>query len=144
ARRTNPLLRGSNSEHDEPWRLPSRCPLHQTERRTADLPLASGAGVDALAAREPRQLMASFHAKDGYLYIDFRWRGLRCRKATRLHDNANNRAQLRRTFVRSMETSPLAHSSTSDGSHGAARPDCCSARIECPAAVCRLCPPVAR
>lgn len=41
--------------------------------------------------------MASFHAKDGYLYIDFRWRGLRCREATRLEDNADNRAQVRRT-----------------------------------------------
>jgi hypothetical protein len=32
--------------------------------------------------------MASFHAKDGYLYIDFRWRGLRCREATRFLDTA--------------------------------------------------------
>jgi integrase len=41
--------------------------------------------------------MASFHAKDGYLYIDFRWRGLRCREATRLRDNPENRTQVRRT-----------------------------------------------
>jgi integrase len=41
--------------------------------------------------------MASFHAKDGYLYIDFRWRGLRCREATRRRDNTENRAQVRRT-----------------------------------------------
>ena len=41
--------------------------------------------------------MASFHAKDGYLYIDFRWRGLRCREATRLEDNKDNRARVRLT-----------------------------------------------
>jgi integrase len=41
--------------------------------------------------------MASFHAKDGYLYIDFRWRGLRCREARRLLHTAENRAQVRRT-----------------------------------------------
>ena len=41
--------------------------------------------------------MASFHAKDGYLYIDFRWGGLRCREATRVLDTAENRVQVRRT-----------------------------------------------
>lgn len=41
--------------------------------------------------------MASFHAKDGYLYIDFRWRGVRCREATRFVDNSDNRTQVRRT-----------------------------------------------
>lgn len=41
--------------------------------------------------------MASYHVKDGYLYIDFRWRGLRCREATRLLDTSENRAQVRRT-----------------------------------------------
>jgi hypothetical protein len=35
--------------------------------------------MDALAARAQRRLMAPFHAKDGYLYIDVRLRGLRCR-----------------------------------------------------------------
>jgi len=53
--------------------------------------------MDALAARAQRRLMASFHAKDGYLYIDFRWRGLRCREATRLEDNKDNRRRVRRT-----------------------------------------------
>jgi hypothetical protein len=55
--------------------------------------------VDALAARDGtlRRLMASFNSKGGYLYIDFRWRGLRCREATRLPDNVDNRAQVRRT-----------------------------------------------
>jgi integrase len=41
--------------------------------------------------------MASFHSKDGYLYVDFRWRGLRFREATRLRDSVENRAQIRRT-----------------------------------------------
>jgi integrase len=41
--------------------------------------------------------MASFHSKDGYLYIDFRWRGLRGREATRLRDTTENRTQVRRT-----------------------------------------------
>jgi integrase len=40
--------------------------------------------------------MASFHSKDGYLYIDFRWRGLRCRETTRLRDSPENRTQVRR------------------------------------------------
>jgi integrase len=55
--------------------------------------------MDAVAARErtSRRLMASFHSKDGYLYIDFRWRGLRCREATRLRDTTENRTQVRRT-----------------------------------------------
>jgi integrase len=55
--------------------------------------------MDAVAARErtSRRLMASFHSKDGYLYIDFRWRGLRCREATRLRDSTENRTQVRRT-----------------------------------------------
>jgi hypothetical protein len=55
--------------------------------------------MDAVAARErpARGLMASFHSKDGYLYIDFRWRGLRYREATRLRDTTGNRTQVRRT-----------------------------------------------
>jgi len=41
----------------------------------------------------PRGPMASFHAKDGYIYIDFRWRGLRCREATRVLERAKLRAR---------------------------------------------------
>ena len=40
--------------------------------------------------------MASFYVKDGRLYIDFRWRGIRCQEATRLVDTADNRAKVRR------------------------------------------------
>jgi len=35
--------------------------------------------------------MASFYTKDGHLYIDFRWRGVRCQEATRLADTARVR-----------------------------------------------------
>jgi integrase len=40
--------------------------------------------------------MDSFYVKDGRLYIDFRWRGVRCQEATRLVDTADNRAKVRR------------------------------------------------
>lgn len=40
--------------------------------------------------------MASFWVKDGFLYLDFRWRGIRCREATRLANTTENRAQVRR------------------------------------------------
>jgi integrase len=40
--------------------------------------------------------MASFYVKDGHLYIDFRWRGVRCQEATRLADTADHRAKIRR------------------------------------------------
>jgi integrase len=40
--------------------------------------------------------MASFYVKDGRLYIDFRWRGVRCQEATRLVDTSDNRAKVRR------------------------------------------------
>src|SRR5206468_12145864 len=40
--------------------------------------------------------MASFYIKDTYLYIDFRWRGVRCQEATRLADTTENRAKVRR------------------------------------------------
>ena len=44
--------------------------------------------------------MASFYVKDGRLYIDFRWRGVRCQEATRLVDTADNRAKVRRDVRR--------------------------------------------
>lgn len=40
--------------------------------------------------------MASFYTKDNYLYLDFRWRGVRCQEATRLVDTTDNRAKVRR------------------------------------------------
>ena len=40
--------------------------------------------------------MASFYAKDGHLYVDFRWRGVRCQEATRLADTPENRGKIRR------------------------------------------------
>jgi integrase len=40
--------------------------------------------------------MASFYVKDRRLYIDFRWRGVRCQEATRLADTTDNRAKVRR------------------------------------------------
>jgi integrase len=40
--------------------------------------------------------MASWWAKDGFLYLDFRWHGFRCREATRLPDSPANRAQVKR------------------------------------------------
>jgi integrase len=40
--------------------------------------------------------MASFYTKDGHLYVDFRWRGVRCQEATRLADTPENRAKIRR------------------------------------------------
>jgi integrase len=40
--------------------------------------------------------MASFYIKDSYLYVDFRWRGVRCQEATRLADTAENRTKVRR------------------------------------------------
>jgi len=40
--------------------------------------------------------MASIWSKDGFLYIDFRWRGVRCREATRRVDTPAERAEVRR------------------------------------------------
>jgi hypothetical protein len=40
--------------------------------------------------------MATFRVKRGLLYIDFRWRGVRCREATRLLDTPEHRADTRR------------------------------------------------
>ncbi len=40
--------------------------------------------------------MASLHSKRGWLYLDFRWRGVRCREATRLRDTPEHRSQVRR------------------------------------------------
>jgi integrase len=40
--------------------------------------------------------MATLRAKRGRLYLDFRWRGVRCREATRLTDTPDHRADLRR------------------------------------------------
>ena len=40
--------------------------------------------------------MATLRVKRGTLYLDFRWRGIRCREATRLTDTPDHRAELRR------------------------------------------------
>lgn len=40
--------------------------------------------------------MATLRVKRGRLYIDFRWRGVRCREATRLTDTPEHRAEARR------------------------------------------------
>src|SRR5262249_23842887 len=42
------------------------------------------------------RVMASFYIKDSYVYIGFRWRGVRCQEATRLADTAENRTKVRR------------------------------------------------
>src|SRR4030095_9763391 len=97
ARGPYPLLRRSHSQHDEPGRLPSWRSLHQAERWATHLLLAGGTGVDSFTARpKERRVMASFYIKDAYLYVDFRWRGVRCQEATRLADTTENRAKVRR------------------------------------------------
>src|SRR5919201_3395228 len=53
-------------------------------------------GPSRAGSEAPRRLMASFYTKDGHLYIDFRWRGVRCQEATRLIDTTENRAKVRR------------------------------------------------
>jgi integrase len=40
--------------------------------------------------------MASLRAKRGFLFIDFRWQGVRCRESTKREDTPANRAELRR------------------------------------------------
>lgn len=46
--------------------------------------------------------MASFFAKDGYLYLDLRYRGVRCQEATRRRDTPEERVQVRR-LVRQLD-----------------------------------------
>lgn len=44
--------------------------------------------------------MAGFASKRHFLYIDFRWRGVRCREATKLRDTPSNRASVGRLVKR--------------------------------------------
>jgi integrase len=46
--------------------------------------------------------MASFFVKRGFLYFDFRWRGVRCQEATRRIDSPGNRVEMRR-LVRQLD-----------------------------------------
>jgi hypothetical protein len=44
--------------------------------------------------------MASFLEKRGWLYLDFRYQGIRCQEATKRRDTPENRAEIRRLLRR--------------------------------------------
>ena len=43
--------------------------------------------------------MATVNSRDGKLYIDFRYRGIRCREQTRVTDTPENRARLEQLLL---------------------------------------------